>query len=101
MSTGAAKLQMVKLIKEILGWGLKEAKDFVDATPSIFPDLFSEYEMQRISHLIEECGGTLQKTCIQENTPIVSTQKTTIIDRNAPCPCGSGKKYKNCHGRNM
>ncbi|MBO5812386.1 MAG: SEC-C domain-containing protein, partial [Bacteroidaceae bacterium] len=21
--------------------------------------------------------------------------------RNDPCPCGSGKKYKNCHGRNM
>ena len=21
------------------------------------------------------------------------------ICRNAPCPCGSGKKYKNCHGR--
>ena len=21
------------------------------------------------------------------------------ISRNAPCPCGSGKKYKNCHGR--
>jgi preprotein translocase subunit SecA len=23
------------------------------------------------------------------------------ISRNAPCPCGSGKKYKNCHGKNM
>jgi len=23
------------------------------------------------------------------------------IGRNDPCPCGSGKKYKNCHGRNM
>jgi preprotein translocase subunit SecA len=21
------------------------------------------------------------------------------VQRNAPCPCGSGKKYKNCHGR--
>jgi len=21
--------------------------------------------------------------------------------RNAPCPCGSGKKFKHCHGRNM
>jgi preprotein translocase subunit SecA len=21
--------------------------------------------------------------------------------RNDPCPCGSGKKFKNCHGRNM
>lgn len=98
---GASKLQMVKLIKEILGWGLKEAKDFVDATPSTFPNFFSEDEMQRISHLIEHIGGVLQKVCIQENTKIISTQKTTMIGRNAPCPCGSGKKYKNCHGKNM
>ena len=21
------------------------------------------------------------------------------VSRNAPCPCGSGKKYKHCHGR--
>lgn len=29
--------------------------------------------------------------------PIRAEQK---IGRNDPCPCGSGKKYKNCHGRN-
>ena len=23
------------------------------------------------------------------------------VGRNDPCPCGSGKKYKNCHGKNM
>ncbi|MDE6855797.1 MAG: SEC-C domain-containing protein, partial [Muribaculaceae bacterium] len=23
------------------------------------------------------------------------------IGRNDPCPCGSGKKYKNCHGKNL
>ncbi len=23
------------------------------------------------------------------------------VGRNDPCPCGSGKKYKNCHGRNQ
>ena len=23
------------------------------------------------------------------------------IGRNDPCPCGSGKKYKNCHGKNV
>ncbi|HFJ6559135.1 TPA: SEC-C metal-binding domain-containing protein, partial [Enterococcus faecium] len=22
------------------------------------------------------------------------------VGRNDPCPCGSGKKYKNCHGKN-
>lgn len=26
-------------------------------------------------------------------------RKTPKIGRNAPCPCGSGKKYKNCHGK--
>ncbi|RZD15868.1 MAG: preprotein translocase subunit SecA [Candidatus Acididesulfobacter guangdongensis] len=37
-----------------------------------------------------------------ENTvkqkPIVKSKK---IGRNEPCPCGSGKKYKNCHGKNL
>ena len=74
MDTGAAKLQIVKLIKAVLGWGLKEAKDFSDGAPSTFPNLFSENEMQRISHLIEGCGGTLQKVCIQEQ-PSIDVEK--------------------------
>ena len=32
----------------------------------------------------------------QPRTPIVVAPK---VGRNDPCPCGSGKKYKNCHGR--
>jgi preprotein translocase subunit SecA len=30
---------------------------------------------------------------------IPQRQKTVTVGRNEPCPCGSGKKYKNCHGR--
>jgi preprotein translocase subunit SecA len=30
---------------------------------------------------------------------IPQRQKTATVGRNEPCPCGSGKKYKNCHGR--
>jgi hypothetical protein len=30
--------------------------------------------------------------------PSSFTQRSTKVGRNAPCPCGSGKKYKNCHG---
>ncbi|NUJ33072.1 SEC-C domain-containing protein, partial [Pseudoalteromonas sp. 2103] len=26
--------------------------------------------------------------------------KKVNVGRNDPCPCGSGKKYKNCHGKN-
>ena len=31
-------------------------------------------------------------------TPIIA-KATPKPNRNAPCPCGSGKKYKNCHGK--
>lgn len=34
---------------------------------------------------------------VQRTAPIVKTQQQ-LIGRNDPCPCGSGKKYKNCHG---
>ena len=36
-------------------------------------------------------------TPIRPNVPIVKYKK---IGRNEPCPCGSGKKFKHCHGRN-
>ena len=36
-------------------------------------------------------GGVAQKT-----QPIV---REKVVGRNDPCPCGSGKKYKQCHGK--
>ncbi len=38
-----------------------------------------------------------------EGAPVVQTyrRKEKKIGRNDPCPCGSGKKYKQCHGRNV
>ena len=35
----------------------------------------------------------------QKSKMPVHVEKT--VGRNDPCPCGSGKKYKNCHGKNM
>ena len=32
-----------------------------------------------------------------QNSPYV--RKTKKVGRNDPCPCGSGKKYKQCHGK--
>ena len=29
----------------------------------------------------------------------VATDDVPKVGRNDPCPCGSGKKYKNCHGK--
>ncbi len=35
---------------------------------------------------------------VRRTSPIKSGPK---VGRNDPCPCGSGKKYKNCHGKNQ
>ncbi|HEY6416421.1 MAG TPA: SEC-C metal-binding domain-containing protein, partial [Acidimicrobiales bacterium] len=42
--------------------------------------------------------GDGQPAPVPANTPLVRSEweKTP---RNAPCPCGSGKKFKQCHGR--
>ena len=48
-------------------------------------------------------GGAMPKAAPKEartgsHTPVV--RKEQKIGRNDPCPCGSGKKYKNCCGKN-
>jgi len=40
-------------------------------------------------------GYVLRHAAFDPNKPETWTQ----TGRNAPCPCGSGKKYKHCHGR--
>ena len=40
-----------------------------------------------------------QRTAPREKPQPVHVEKK--VGRNDPCPCGSGKKYKNCHGRNL
>ncbi len=37
----------------------------------------------------------------REAVPQQPIRKEAAIGRNEPCPCGSGKKYKNCHGANL
>jgi len=37
----------------------------------------------------------------REAVPQQPVRKEAAIGRNEPCPCGSGKKYKNCHGANL
>jgi preprotein translocase subunit SecA len=42
-------------------------------------------------------GGTEDKEGNKQNT-VVLTKKEDKVGRNDLCPCGSGKKYKKCHG---
>ena len=40
--------------------------------------------------------GVLDEARVLKVEPVRTTPK---VGRNDPCPCGSGKKYKNCHGK--
>ena len=45
-----------------------------------------------------EAGRAASESAQANNTPYRAAKK---VGRNDPCPCGSGKKFKNCHGRNL
>ena len=54
---GAAKLQVIKVVRELTGLGLKEAKDLVDGAPQPIKQQASKDEAEKIKKAIEEAGG--------------------------------------------
>ena len=59
-SAGAAKLQVVKAVKEACGLGLKEAKDLVDGAPSTLKEGLSKDEAENLKKAIEEAGAVVE-----------------------------------------
>jgi large subunit ribosomal protein L7/L12 len=59
-SAGAAKLQVVKAVKELTGLGLKEAKDIVDAAPKAVKEGVSKDEAEGIKKALEEAGAEVE-----------------------------------------
>ena len=57
---GAAKLQVVKAVKEACGLGLKEAKDLVDAVPAKIKEGISKEEAENLKKAIEEAGAKVE-----------------------------------------
>jgi large subunit ribosomal protein L7/L12 len=55
--SGANKIAIIKVIKEVLGLGLKEAKDLVDAAPSMIKADMKKEEAEALKKKIEEAGG--------------------------------------------
>src|SRR3989344_607102 len=54
---GANKIAVIKGVKEVLGLGLKEAKDLVDAAPSMLKQDMKKEEAQALKKSIEDAGG--------------------------------------------
>ena len=57
---GAAKLQVVKAVKEACGLGLKEAKDLVDGVPSKLKEGLSKDEAENLKKAIEEAVAKVE-----------------------------------------
>jgi large subunit ribosomal protein L7/L12 len=59
-SAGAAKLQVVKKVKELTGLGLKEAKDMVDGAPSVIKEGLPKAEAENLKKELEEAGAEIE-----------------------------------------
>lgn len=59
-SPGGAKLQIVKLVKELTGLGLKEAKELVDASPKPVKEAVSKEEADALKTKLEEAGAEVE-----------------------------------------
>ena len=54
---GGEKVKVIKVVREITGLGLKEAKDLVDGAPSAVKEGIEKAEAEAIAKQIEEAGG--------------------------------------------
>ena len=59
-SAGAAKLQVVKAVKEACGLGLKEAEDLVDGAPSTLKEGLSKDEAENLKKTLEAVGAEVE-----------------------------------------
>ena len=59
-AAGANKLAIVKLVKELTGLGLKEAKDMVDAAPSVIKEGIAKDEAEALKKQLEEGGAEVE-----------------------------------------
>lgn len=59
-AAGASKLAVVKLVKELTGLGLKEAKDLVDAAPKALKEGIAKDEAEALKKSLEEAGAEVE-----------------------------------------
>ncbi len=59
-SAGAAKLGVIKVVKEVTGLGLKESKDLVDGAPKPVKEKVSKAEAEELKAKLEAAGATVE-----------------------------------------
>lgn len=59
-SAGAQKIQVIKVVREATGLGLKEAKDLVDGAPKTIKEAISKNDAEELKKKLEEAGATIE-----------------------------------------
>ena len=60
MAAGEKKIQVIKVVRELTGLGLKEAKDLVDGAPKAVKEKIAKAEAADVKKKLEEQGATVQ-----------------------------------------
>ena len=59
-SAGEQKIAVIKVVKEVLALGLKEAKDLVDSAPALLKDAVKKEDADNMKKMIETAGGKVE-----------------------------------------
>jgi large subunit ribosomal protein L7/L12 len=59
-SAGASKINVIKVVREITGLGLKEAKEVVDNAPKAIKEKISKEDAEKIKAQLEEAGASVE-----------------------------------------
>jgi large subunit ribosomal protein L7/L12 len=59
-AAGEKKIQVIKVVRELTGLGLKEAKDLVEAAPKAVKEAVSKDEAETMKKKLEEVGGSVE-----------------------------------------
>ncbi len=59
-AAGDQKIQVIKVVREITGLGLKEAKDLVDGAPKMVKEGVNKEEAEEIKKKLETAGGSVE-----------------------------------------
>ena len=60
VSAGASKVKVIKVVREITGLGLKEAKELVDGAPKVVKEGASKAEAEEMKKKLEDAGATVE-----------------------------------------
>lgn len=96
----AELLDVIKndVIKTVFTVQIKNATELDQATETITEDLAQVKDLQFKHHHIES-GETIPVEQVEHEITTAPLREGPKIGRNDPCHCGSGKKYKHCHGK--